>query len=64
MEVPMGSWACPDEAVPVPMPKAEWALVPIPPVPAIVPAAIPQAPIEDIPEYNELCPVIWDHIKY
>ena len=63
MEVPMGSWACPDEAVPVPMPKAECAPVPIPPVPAIVPAAIPQAPIEDIPEYSELCPVIWDHIK-
>ena len=54
MEVPMGSWACPDEAVPVPMPKAECAPVPIPPVPAIVPAAIPQAPIEDIPEYSEL----------
>ena len=52
MEVPMGSWACPEEAVPEPMPKAECALVPptIPPVPAIVPAAIPQAPIEDIPE--------------
>ena len=61
----MGSWACPDEAVPVPMPKAECAPVPptIPPVPAIVPAAIPQAPIEDMPEYRELWPVIWNHMK-
>ena len=65
MEVPMGSWACPEEAVPEPMPKAECALVPptIPPVPAMVPAAIPQAPIEDIPEYRELWPVIWDHVE-
>ena len=58
MEVPMGSWACPAEGeVPLPMPKAEWAPVPptpIPPVPAIEPAAIPQAPIEDMPEYREL----------
>ena len=54
----MGSWACPAEGeVPVPMPKAEWAPelpTPIPPVPAMVPAAIPQAPIEDMPEYREL----------
>ena len=65
MEVPMGSWACPEEAVPEPMPKAECAPVPptIPPVPAIVPAAIPQAPIEDIPEYRELWPVIWEHME-
>ena len=65
MEVPMGSWACPEEAVPEPMPKAECALVPptIPPVPAMVPAAIPQAPIEDIPEYRELWPVIWDQVE-
>ena len=61
MEVPIGSCACPVPAVPDPMPKAECAEgLPIAPVPAaaIVPAAMPHAPIEDIPEYNELWPVI------
>ena len=61
MDVPIGSCACPVPAVPDPMPKAECAEgLPIAPVPAaaIVPAAIPHAPIEDIPEYNELWPVI------
>ena len=61
MEVPIGSWARPVPAVPDPMPKAECAEgLPIAPVPAaaIVPAAMPHAPIEDIPEYNELWPVI------
>ena len=63
MEVPIGSCACPVPAVPDPMPKAECAEgLPIAPVPAaaIVPAAMPHAPIEDIPEYNELWPVIWE----